>query len=566
MKQRVFLSGLCILLIVLILVPAALAATVTCPSSCSCLLPADAKKLGSSGYCGGKQQVCGFDTLKNEKYCYEKPVTTVVPQLLITAKPFVTTIPTTIPPQKCASGCTCLSTADGKARGLQYCGGKQTLCGYAADKTPLYCFSPAAGTTQTTLPVLQVTRITVTPATTTGTCPAGCTCLSTDKADALGLSRCSVSSEPCGSDPLGRSMYCYILNLTTKTIPVTLVSTITPSPSGIVVVPINEPVTTGIPAAAPSVNIITIITGFFASLFGSFPASSTSSGMTSCSGTLTDTMTDNLNCGSCGMICSGQCVGGSCRNTGPGARIECLPYEVKCNGNCTALNIDRENCGNCGNVCPGNLDCTGGTCQCAEGKTLCHPGGDSVCRDLNNDRSNCGSCGNICPSTLVCSGGTCQCAEGATSCPSDSGGSFCRDLNRDRFNCGGCDHICGWYALCSGGTCQCAEGESLCPWHPGDTDMAYSVWKCANLTNNPRWCGSCDTRCPPNSACINGTCVGSAIPPAGMSRCSVTISDGTFETTYWNYYDLMNDNYNCGRCSNLCPIGQRCLDRYCVLV
>ena len=76
MNTRVILSCLCLLLLISLLAAPALSATVTCPSSCSCLLPAEAKKGGYAGYCGGKQLVCGTDAQKNEKYCFEKVAVT----------------------------------------------------------------------------------------------------------------------------------------------------------------------------------------------------------------------------------------------------------------------------------------------------------------------------------------------------------------------------------------------------------------------------------------------------------------------------------------------------------
>lgn len=144
-KQHVFLSCACILILVLLVAVPALAATVTCPSSCTCLLPAEAKKIAAPGYCQGKQAVCGYDMQKNEKYCYEKPATrAAVPQIIVTRFQIVTTTQTPVPPQKCASGCTCLSTAEGKAKGLLYCSGKQEVCGYTSDKIPLSCFAQPA--------------------------------------------------------------------------------------------------------------------------------------------------------------------------------------------------------------------------------------------------------------------------------------------------------------------------------------------------------------------------------------------------------------------------------------
>jgi hypothetical protein len=64
-KQNLLLSGLVFLVLVSLLAVPALAA-VTCPSSCSCLLPAEAKKMGYPGYCSGKQQVCGAEGLQNK--------------------------------------------------------------------------------------------------------------------------------------------------------------------------------------------------------------------------------------------------------------------------------------------------------------------------------------------------------------------------------------------------------------------------------------------------------------------------------------------------------------------
>jgi len=168
MKKTVFLSCACILILVSLVAVPALAATVSCLSSCSCLLPAEAKKTAAPGYCQGKQAICGYDTLKNEKYCYEKTTTKpVVPQLIVTAKPLITTTPTTLPPQNCASGCACLSTAAGKGKGLVYCNDIQSLCGYDIDKTPLYCFAlPSAPTTVPTLVTgLHSTTTTPTPVT-----------------------------------------------------------------------------------------------------------------------------------------------------------------------------------------------------------------------------------------------------------------------------------------------------------------------------------------------------------------------------------------------------------------
>jgi subtilase family serine protease len=136
-NQRLFKSCLCFFLLVSLVAVPVLAATITCPSSCSCLLPAEAKKMGYPGYCGGKQMICGYDSFKNEKYCYTKPVTT-------------TTVPI---PVTCPSGCSCYTLEDGKMNGYSLCGGKLTLCGYSANQQPKYCHQlPVTVTTTTPVP------------------------------------------------------------------------------------------------------------------------------------------------------------------------------------------------------------------------------------------------------------------------------------------------------------------------------------------------------------------------------------------------------------------------------
>lgn len=158
MKKHLSLPVICFLLLVLLVAVPALAATVTCPSSCSCLLPAEAKNLGYSGYCGDKQQVCGYDMQKNEKYCYTKPVKiTTIRTVIVTVRPFVTTTTTPAPvPVTCPSGCSCFTLEEGKKNGYSLCGGKQILCGYDTTRQPQYCHQPPVSvTTTTTISVIR---------------------------------------------------------------------------------------------------------------------------------------------------------------------------------------------------------------------------------------------------------------------------------------------------------------------------------------------------------------------------------------------------------------------------
>ena len=72
--------------------------------------------MGYPGYCGGKQQVCGYDSAEEREVLLHK----------------TGTITTTTPvPVSCPSGCSCYTLEDGKQQGLGLCGNKMTLCGYS---------------------------------------------------------------------------------------------------------------------------------------------------------------------------------------------------------------------------------------------------------------------------------------------------------------------------------------------------------------------------------------------------------------------------------------------------
>ena len=189
MKKHILLSCFCLLLLVSLAAVPVLAAMVTCPSStCSCLLPAEAQKTGSTEFCSGKQQVCAVDSQDNKKYCYKKPATTVVPQLIVTGYTLSTTTPTAVPaPVSCPSGCSCFTLEDGKKNGLSLCSGTRTLCGYTVNQQPKYCH----GT-----PVTVTTTRTTTPVPVS--CPQGCSCLTPEDGKQQGYSLCGGKQTLCG--------------------------------------------------------------------------------------------------------------------------------------------------------------------------------------------------------------------------------------------------------------------------------------------------------------------------------------------------------------------------------
>ena len=552
MKKYVLLSSLSLLLLIsLAAAPVLAATTVTCPSSCSCLLPAEAKKIGSPGYCQGLQKICEYDSQKNEKYCYQKPVTTTSPQLSVTGFKVVTTTPTTVAPQKCASGCTCLSSADGKGKGLLYCGGKQTLCG-GTDKAPMYCFTlPTTATTKTvslvvtgfhvitTTPALHeysdnsfgnwslspipctapctclepdaakasgLSRCSVnatlvcgystagkaeycyTPDRTTGlssaagttitstlpACPAGCACLATDKAGAVGLKRCGNSTSPCDYDPIGREMQCYAVE-----------------PAGGMYDGMIPSADRGMSASPPKpeVNILSFIGSMVSSFFGgtqtiagpaSGPSISCTAGRVLCNGTCIDVTSDRTNCGGCNRYCYG--------------------LEQCCNGVCTDVFDDPDNCMMCGNSCPGETLCWNRSCirtGCGESLTNC----DGACVQTRTDPENCGYCGHRCGDAQICVNAVCtNCFTGTIRCGDYIQENRCVDPKTSFTNCGECRHTCSSGEVCSGERCTvCPEGTNSC-------FLVDASVMCVDLRIDETNCGSCRNFCDEGEHCIDGEC------------------------------------------------------------
>ena len=97
-----------------------------CPQGCYCLQEAEAKlKFGPDNYTRCQADICGYDpsaTTANgiPKYCFKPTITPTSPV--------------------CPQGCACATNATAVEKGLTFCGGTLTSCGYDENKQPQYCF------------------------------------------------------------------------------------------------------------------------------------------------------------------------------------------------------------------------------------------------------------------------------------------------------------------------------------------------------------------------------------------------------------------------------------------
>jgi len=544
MNHRLSLTCIFLLLLVSLaaapVLAAALSSSVTCPSTCSCLLPEEAKKAGSPGYCNDQQKVCGSDTGTIKRYCYEKPVTvtttTVLPRLVATGfHPVPTTAPVFV---KCSYDCSCLFEPFGEH--LTLCGGTKSLCGMDMNGVPKYCYvtptySSSDATTFITrtygvLPVPSVPPSSATPTVSpSGTpearfvdggsfgttytfpitpCEAPCTCLEPDVANASHLSRCSVNASlVCGFSEDNKGKYCYV-------------------PQRMA----------GISTAACKAGCACLL-----------PADAAKRGLSYCGGKQT------------------TCTGSSGFTMTGASEEKRYCYTIPAM-NATITNISRVavvNRSAAGSLtltaaCPKGCSCLDektirdrGYLQCSANRTACGheaSGEPLYCAKTDTGSSNPGKSDDI----LSRIGGFFGSLFGGRTSPApevqgaSALASYCQDrygpeyhmcngacvnTQTDDNNCGGCgnwcnsfDHLVPWSYVCNKG--QCIDKSDI---------------------RGPGECGpGGDIECPAGSPCLNGVCSELGCLDPGMSACNNTCIDTT------------SDDTNCGSCGNICAPGQRC--------
>jgi hypothetical protein len=280
-----------------------------------------------------------------------------------------------------------------------------------------------------------------------------------------------------------------------------------------------------------------------------------------CGDGCTDSLSDPLNCGSCGIACAtaascdaGVCVGAdggavSCVNTGCAAGFACVGSScvaqtcstedegdpcafdagvqgLCCGAACTNPLTDDLNCLTCNNACSSDAFCDGPLgCQtnssCGEPADLGDPcvtdgglGGvccNQGCTATLSDPTNCGICGAICPDGASCVAGGCTTADaGPATCFGDGG------------SCPAGTGCIGAY--CLGLSCADAGPETSCLFgvssegNPMTGECCGS--SCVDLGQNPADCGAC------GASCVSGICAPGnvCLPPPGTDAGSCPVA------------------------------------------
>jgi alpha-tubulin suppressor-like RCC1 family protein len=237
-----------------------------------------------------------------------------------------------------------------------------------------------------------------------------------------------------------------------------------------------------------------------------------------------DPRTDRLNCGGCGLACTGAaggvyCVDGAC-SACPAGRGDCDGNAA--NGCETDLTTSGTHCGACGRACApanGSGACVAGACtvaSCRTGYGDCNALASDGCEsNFANAIGNCGRCGNTClfaaNSTPTCLSGVC----GAGPCIADHHrcGTQCVP-NASAFSCGTSCVACPG-ALQGSATCNATTGACGLSCLPGTGD-------CDGIASN-----ACETALLPGEQCCAGrSCAGRCVGGACLLPDSLIASTG----------------------------------------
>jgi hypothetical protein len=300
--------------------------------------------------------------------------------------------------------------------------------------------------------------------------------------------------------------------------------------------------------------------------------------------TCASTLTDILNCGSCGTVCDtsrslgAACSASACGYAGCAADwLDCDPTPPNAGG-CETSNTSLTNCGDCGKACDtvhsvgASCVATGGaiSCQytgCAPGWADCDPTPPNTdgCETPLTSIANCGGCGKACDAThslnASCDGTTCRyggCKPGYADCitdPPDLDGCEKPAMGATCDVCGAsCDAVHSNGASCDvdaggGATCaytSCKSGYADCNTTPPNTNGCDTP---ITTISNCGACGkACDTKHSNGASCNAGSNASCSYAGCASGWLDCKTGSGNFD----GCESSKTSTSTCGSCQNVC--------------
>ena len=436
-------------------------------------------------------------------------------------------------PVKCGEGCSCLDPAKATASGYEYCDTPIAVCGYDTAKNPLYCFR-------------KPEPVTATPV----KCADGCTCMAPEKAKAAGYTYCGGEQVACNKDSAGTLMFCFsppVVEEKTTAVPVTCAkgcSCIAPEKARAA----GYTYCGGEPIVCDRDS-----KGYPLYCYGKL-----SEEPVTCPSTCTCMVQENAAaagvapCGGFRTLC------GDASAKTPMYCYEKPRVPQKCSSGCSCLAPEKAKAAGY-SYCGGNQVLCG--FDTAKNSLYCYEkiSAITVEKVSTTPTTVVVEKVKVTPTTQITKRADRgffsgifdtffgrRCTGGETLCNGE-----CVDLQSSADHCGACDTRCASGEGCHGGACRELPGG-------GGIDCPPEWIPCGQQCFNPQvdesHCGDCGTACPDGYTCQAGTCCDPDGCPAPTAWC-----DG-------DCVDILRSESHCGACDTRCDSSEYCINGVCGVI